>query len=275
MGPEDVLGSDAYGMWQYGKGAGTAEKNLQYMAHIEEDPDTAKAVDFFCIHGFAQNGVARAAAEATQWDWWRQGWTERPAKGLPRAVKGFTYYDKKSWMTETSGEEVGWRVPGSGFPGRGAWSIALKIQQALTAGRESAWLYWQLSNGKPVSVETLTDWRRGGDSPKYVAAKHFFRFVRPGAVRVDTTITGSATLLTSAYVHDAERTLVVELVNTSESPVSVNVVVPPEPRNLSRFDVVTSSDGHLWQTATVEAAAGKVSVEIPGYGIATLEGGGR
>ena len=51
-------------------------------------------------------------------------------------------------MTETSGEQS--RVAAhraTRFPGDGAFSIALKIHQALTAGRESAWVYWQLTNG--------------------------------------------------------------------------------------------------------------------------------
>lgn len=42
-------------------------------------------------------------------------------------------------MAETSGENPAWLYPTSGFPGGGAFSIALRIQQALTAGRESAW----------------------------------------------------------------------------------------------------------------------------------------
>ncbi len=273
MGPEDLLGGDGYGMWEYG-GMNLTEKNLQYLAHIAADPQADKALDFFCIHGYAADGVNSAGATPQQWDWWVNGWNKSPAAGLPASVKGFSSYGKKSWMTETSGEQPDWLSPASGFPSKGAFSIALKIEQALTAGQESAWAYWQLSDGKSVNTESLTDSTLKDQSPKYVAAKHFFRFIRPGAVRVDTTVSGSTSLAASAYVHDANGTLVVELVNASAQDVTASLAVPAYPASLSSFNVVTSSDGKLWQTSTLDAAAGKLSVKIPGYGVVTLEGQG-
>ena len=38
MGPEDVLGGNAYGMWQYGSGSTTADKNLQFLQAVGADP---------------------------------------------------------------------------------------------------------------------------------------------------------------------------------------------------------------------------------------------
>ncbi|HEY3357136.1 MAG TPA: MYXO-CTERM sorting domain-containing protein [Polyangia bacterium] len=60
-------------------------------------------------------------------------------------------------------------------------TIALKLHQALTAGRESAWLYWQLTDGDPGAEQTLTDATARAGAPKYVAVKHYFRHIRPGA----------------------------------------------------------------------------------------------
>lgn len=275
MGPEDVLGGDAYGMWQYGNGLKTSDKNLKILESIARDPDAEKALGFFCIHGYSANGVSGAGARPTQWEWWRNGWTAAPGLGLPSRVAGFASYGKKSWMTETSGEEPAWLALSAGFPGEGAWSIALKIEQALTAGDESAWLYWQLSDGKPVSGETLTDRALGSQSPKYIAAKHFFRYIRPGAVRVRATVDGSSGLLASAYVHDPDETLVVELINASASAMSVRVRVPAEPPGFSRFEVITSGPDKLWQTTTEMASRGIVMVDAPAYGIVTLRGTAR
>ena len=157
MGPEDLLGGDGYGMWQYGSGSGVAHKNLQYLSNIAADPAAASALDFFCIHGYAPDGVSAAGAEPQSWRWWADGWSTSPAAGLPASVHGFTSYGKKSWMTETSGEVPAWLAPASGFPNQGAFSIALKIHQALTVGRQSAWVYWQLIDGSSVGDQTLTD----------------------------------------------------------------------------------------------------------------------
>jgi len=274
MGPEDLLGGDGYGMWQYGGGSNITHKNLQYLSEIAKDPDAVKAIDFFCIHGYAADGVSAAGGTPQQWQWWVDGWQSSPAAGLPASVAGISTYGKKSWMTETSGEDTAWLSPSSGFPGKGAFSIALKIHQALTAGRESAWAYWQLTDGKDVAAQTLTDATQKETSPKYVAAKHFFYFVRPGAERVPVSVAGSSTLVASGYVHDANGTLVLELINTDASDVTASVEVPATPADITSFDVRTSSDGSLWQSSSVTVSGATVSVSVPGYGVVTLSGQG-
>ena len=114
----------------------------------------------------------------------------------------------------------------TGFPGGGAWSIALRIQQALTAGQESAWAYWQMTDGNPVSAQTLTDSSTLQNSPKYVAAKHFFRYIRPNSILANATVTGAPTLTASAFLHTTNGTMTVVLINATNSPVQVVVNSP-------------------------------------------------
>jgi len=89
-------------------------------------------------------------------------------------------------MTETSGENPTWLDPPTGFPNNGGWSIALKIHQALSVGRQSAWLYWQTSDGNPVSSQTLLDSTTNTSAHKYVAVKHYFSLIRPNSVALNT-----------------------------------------------------------------------------------------
>jgi O-glycosyl hydrolase len=273
MGPEDLLGSDAYSMWQYGGGATTVHKNLQYLENLAAN-DAGVDVDQFCIHGYASDGASAAGATPTSWQWWSGGWTTSPAAGVPANVPGFTSYGKKSWMTETSGEDITWLSPTTGFPNNGGWSIALKLHQALTAGEESGWAYWQLDDGSPVGTETLTDVDAGAGSPKYVAVKHFFHDIRPGAVRVDANVTGDANLLASAYVHDANGTLTVVLVNSDATATTASIALPSDPPGLGPFTAYTSQEQSLWQTSTIAPSAGLLSVPVPGYGVVTLVGNG-
>ncbi|MCB0706293.1 MAG: hypothetical protein KDC34_13335, partial [Saprospiraceae bacterium] len=130
MGPEDLLGGDAYGMWQYGGASDPTHKNLQYLQNIAADPEAADAVDFFCIHGYGSDGVSVAGANSVLWDWWVNGWQSSPAAGIPGNVAGFSAFGKKSWMTETSGENPAWIWPQSGYPSDGGWSLGLRIHQA-------------------------------------------------------------------------------------------------------------------------------------------------
>lgn len=270
LGPEDLMGGDGWGLWQYGGGSDVTHKNLQYLQAIAADPVAASALHGFNIHGYAPDGMSSAGSDPKQWDWWAHGWTSAPAQGLPASVKGFTDYGKTSWMTETSGEKTAWLSPSSGFPKDGGFSIALKIHQALTTGRQSAWLYWQTSDGKAVAEQTLTDATLRAASPKLVAAKHFFKAVRPGAVRIGASIAGATDLYASAFLHDSAGALAIVLINGSSGSRQVALTVPEAPP--ASFDVHTSSDGSLWKASTLSVSAGSATVTVPGYGVVTLVG---
>ncbi|MGH7297978.1 MAG: hypothetical protein ACRELB_23765, partial [Polyangiaceae bacterium] len=276
LGPEDLMGGDAYGMWQYGGGATEVDKNLQYLSAIAADPAATSAIGGFAIHGYGSDGTSSAGANSQLWDWWAGGWQASPAAGIPASVKGFAATGKRSWMTETSGEKPEWLASATagGFPDAGAFSIAVKIQQALTTGQQSAWLYWQLTDGSPSSdsdVQTLTDATQLANDPKYVAAKHFFRSIRPGSQRVAATVTGGTTgdggaspILASAYVLDAAGSLTVVLVNESATAASVALGLTAAPPGLASLASYTSSDGSYWQAGSVSVSAGAAQVAVPG-----------
>ncbi len=276
MGPEDLLGGDAYGMWQYGGGDNTIHKNLQYLQNLNADPEAMAALDFFCIHGYGSDGVSASGATSTLWDWWLNGWQTSPAPGIPGNVAGYASYNKKSWMTETSGENPAWLFPANGYPSNGGWGVALRIHQALTTGRQSAWIYWTFTendNGNTTSF-ALTNQTLGVNSPKYVAAKHFFRYIRPNAHRVSTSTTGSETLLASAYTHEEDGTLTVVLINTSPNAQTATLSIPDIQAPSVTFDVFTSSDNNYWQPSQITLPNSSSSVNVPGYGVVTLYGQG-
>jgi O-glycosyl hydrolase len=272
MGPEDLLGGDAYGMWQFGGGSGTIHKNLQYLQNIAADPIAAAAESFFCIHGYASDGVSAANATPTSWLWWANGWTSSPAAGVPPNVQGFIAYGKKSWMTETSGENPAWLSPPTGYPSGGAWSLALRIQQALVFGQQSAWAYWQLTDGNSVGAQTLTDSGRLTNSAKYVAAKHFFRYIRPNSIRVDGNIAGSTNLVASAFLHETNRSLTAILINSTPNALQATITLTNLPFSLATFRTYTSSDTNYWRSGSTQITNSTASVNVPGYGVVTLYG---
>jgi O-glycosyl hydrolase len=274
MGPEDLLG-DTYALWQLGGNAKVTHKNLQYLAAVGDDNEATRALAFFAIHGYASDGVSSAGASPGQWLRWGHGWRESPVAGLPENVAGFRDYDKKSWMTETSGELPTWLAPSSGFPGEGALGMAIRIHQALTAGEQSAWLYWQLSDGRgSAGVETLTDARQRGESAKYVAAKHFFAPIRPGSRRVETHVESAKTVLASAYLHPGTASLVLVIINLGPEDQPVAVEVPSLPSGIRSFKAWTSASQVRWQPSVSSVEHGRASMVLPGYGIATLVGTG-
>ncbi len=272
IGPEDLLGGNAFGMWQFGAGAGATHKNLQYVSAIGKDPDAAAALGFFCIHGYADDGASAIGADSETWRRWTEGWQASPAPGLPENVPGFTSYHKRSWMTETSGEKPDWLAPGSGFPGNGAWSIALKMQQALTAGQESACLYWQFADGDGhvTTIESLTQQQDVTQQPKYVAFKHFAKYIRPRSVAVKATVDDNVGVTASAYVGSPNHTLTIVLVNKSATAQPASITLPADFSNAKSFHAVTSSEDKLWQESDLAPARGKLDLTVPGYGVVTL-----
>jgi O-glycosyl hydrolase len=273
MGPEDLLGNSAYGLWQFGSGTNITHKNLQYLSQVAADPVAASALGFFNIHGYAPDGITAAGSDPQEWIWWRSGWTSSPAAGLPAMVAGFQSYGKKSWMTETSGEQAMWLGPlTSGFPAKGAFSILLKIHEALTTGQESAWVYLSLSQAATTTGETLTDPTTLGAAVKYTAAKHFFKYIRPGSWLVKSTVDSAPNLLASSYVNDATSTLTSVLINTASTDQMVAVHLPSTPAGITQLSSYTSSNGNLWQSAQLFVTGGQVQLTVPAYGVATLVG---
>lgn len=270
MGPEDLLGGDAYGMWEYGGNNGPIHKNLQYLRNIESDPDASRAVDFYCIHGYANDGVSSSGSNPVQWDWWLNGWTSSLAPGIPAQVKGYAHYGKKSWMTETSGEHRDWLYPVSGFPGDGGLGVAIRIHQALTAGRQSAWIYWTFtdsdSNGD-VSLYGLTNQNQQANAPKYVGAKHYFKLIRPGSFMVDVKKTGNQNILVSAYFDPDSDKLICVMINTSSQSQNYSIHIPEE---FKSFEAYTSSRNNYWNESKFTANKGVLTGTLAAYSVVSL-----
>jgi len=171
-------------------------------------------------------------------------------------------------MTETSGDESMWPVPGTGTPEQGALNVAVSIHRALTSGAESAWLYWQLSDNS-VNTFSLTDRAQGASAPKYVAAKHFFRPIRPDSKRIEAT-SSAASLLVSAYYHEREGNLVVVLINTAQTDQLAPLTVQGLTGRLVSLQTFTSGPSARWQEGRVNAD--QLSVNVPAFGVVTVQG---
>lgn len=272
IGPEDLLGADAYALWQFGSDPGV-HKNLQYAAAIAQDPAAAQALGFFAVHAYASDGVNSAGNDEQMWRWWGDGWNAPPAKGLPERVAGTRAYGKKSWMTEMSGEPSRWLPEPGGKLGDSALGLAIKVHHALTTGQQSAWLYWQLLDGKPVSGETLTDDKLRARAPKYVAFKHFARFIRPGACVSQVSLTGDGGLLASAYRHPDSKVRTLVLINPTQSPrrVALTGLLDAVPAaKLVPVSAFVSQEGALWQRLRLQSDSKVVTLALPAGSVATV-----
>jgi O-glycosyl hydrolase len=275
MGPEDLLSGADYALWQYGGGESTVHKNLQYLKNIEANPEAKNAINYFNIHGYAADGIGSAGANPVSWDRWANGWNISPAPGIPDNVSGFKSFGKKSWMTETSGENPAWLWPTNGFPNQGGFSIALNIFQALTTGYQSGYVYWQMSDdGANASASTLTGSADGSNSAKYIAFKHFSKFIRPNSICLTTTLSGTTdNIKSAAFINDVNKTLTTVIINSDNATRTVTVNIPPNLGfTLTTLDGYTSSNSNYWQNTKYTISSNQVSVSLPAYSVVTLYG---
>jgi hypothetical protein len=151
----------------------------------------------------------------------------------------------------------------------------------LAVGDQAAWLYWQLADGAPVSPTVLTDEKLGRDAPKYVAAKHYFRFIRPGARRVSVAVPPGGDLLASAYLHETDGRLTLVVINAAREPRTLAIAgfdgaaaagAPPanaQGQTGKPVHVWISSAEALWKELP-PAAGSKLELVLPPASVATL-----
>ncbi len=203
------------------------------------DPEARPYVDIVAMHGYALDGVLPASTDAATWQT-MTGW------GQP--------YNLPLWMTETSGY--------SDSKYSGAMSLAKAMYTALRFGNVSAWVFWSLSEESVSDYSLLSS--SGTKSKRYYVSKQFYRYIRPGAVRVEST-SADADLLPLSFVNGGLPTLVLINVGTADKAVQVkNDAVSSQYQAF-----LTSPTDDCRSLATVKA--GDI-VTIPAQSVLTLVG---
>ncbi len=136
------------------------DRNAWYVNAIMNDPETKNFNGAFAGHGLTGH------------------WTQLRDTLAP--------FNREFWMTETSGNSPTWE---------GAIGVANSIMSAIGDANASAYLYWQFSESSANAKWSLMI--DGQPTPKYYAAKQFFRYIRPGMVHVGTTSSDSGVRVAS------------------------------------------------------------------------------
>jgi O-glycosyl hydrolase/ankyrin repeat protein len=183
-------------------------------------------------------------------------------EGLERLRDFIAPYGRKLWMTETSGHDANWA---------GAFRLANDMHEHLVYGNFSAWLYWQISgrtgSSDPGRYTLMSD---GQPTKKYYASKHFYRYVRPGAVRIGATAhLAEDSLALSAFHHPIDGTLTVVAINNSATDrwVRLRGAGKQLPGTLEYHLTTEEVD---WETRHLAGA--DEPIRVPAYAIVSLYG---
>jgi len=238
-----------------------ADHNWPWFYHkrLLDDPTAGNNVDILAVHGYS-DGVAPSSGTnlAAYWT------NHRQIFGEPM--------NKKQWMTETSGYVDEWEsaLNSNGEQRPGAINLAMDIHAALYYGNVGGWIWWQGSES-PNSTSGISDYALMNGTQvgkKYYASKHFYRYIRPDAVRVKSTSADDAVFVT-AYEHAGMGTHTVVIINSDTSAKTVNVNGSGLP---SSFTIFRSSATENCQSAgTYNTGSDLV---LPARSLVTLQAGG-
>ncbi|KAI4593200.1 hypothetical protein KJ359_009928 [Pestalotiopsis sp. 9143b] len=226
--------------------------------------------------------VAVACCEATGWNaqaTYTQQLRAAGAEDLVGVVTAHTYTSgisgtqptsRKVWETEASDLNGGWSTAwyGSGGSGDG-YTWANTIYTGLTAGNVSAYLWWvgtqdRATNNNNNEKLILVDGQTYTVSKRLWAFAQYGRTVRPGAVRVGTSVSGSG-LKTTAFVNQDGR-IAVNVINTGSASASL-IIAGVNGTSVLAWATDNTRDMEA-SPATIEA--GTVTGSVPGRGMVSF-----
>ncbi len=249
-----------------------------YLSCWDHYADYLAYADAQRAHGLAD--IDGWAVHMNNWDGMRGLWDRiwnggcDPVHGTPCGTGHKDDGLRYMWHTEESGENCNWA---------GAMQVADNVHSALYHGHCNAFVYWLMSLGDRCRTEDLTSVTssEGLDTTeaKYCAFKHYCRYIRPGAVRIDVTPgehdsggTGSG-LCTTAYKHGQQGTLTLVLTNLNATAYTANITLNTS-LSISSFDAWRSSEaGERFASVGPCSVSGDVvTVEVPASSVTTLYG---
>ena len=237
---------------------------LKFVTPILQDPRGKERFVAVASHGYVDGVKASGSSQETAALW-----------------KGVQPLGVQWWMSETSGQQpgmVGDGVDKKGNPKPGALSLASSIHNALVYGNASAWVYWCYSghSKKPddgAALEALMN----GDQPykKYFVSKQYYRFIRPGAVRVEASPDGEKNLQVSAFLHEKNHTLTVVLLNHDAQEARIELELKGAPAIPAYQVYRTSQQEDCLKLPDAKPAASRLSLTLPPQSVVTLYGQAR
>ncbi|HEV8508263.1 MAG TPA: hypothetical protein VGQ53_22820, partial [Chitinophagaceae bacterium] len=197
---------------------------------ILADAEARQHVSFIATHGYAFDGIMASSTEA-------QTWNNMYNWGAP--------YNKQLWMTETSGFSNNFK---------GAMDMAKAMYTAINFGNISAWLFWSLSTSTLDEFSLMNT--SGEKSKRYYVSKNFYRYIRPGATRINASVPSGATIYPLAFKNGVENLQTLILINSNSTqkiiklsgsglPAQLNMYVTSEKDDCNDQGLVNGTDNIL------------------------------
>ncbi|MBD3242912.1 MAG: hypothetical protein GF331_20130 [Chitinivibrionales bacterium] len=214
-----------------------------YYGTCMQDPACKEALDILAVHTYEMDGATASSPSAVKWR---------------RVGDAGAAHGKRVWMTETSGHHDNWSD---------AMAQANAIHAAVKWGDVAGYVYltFNTPSGANEDEALVIDGHR---KAVYYASKNYYRWIRPGAVRILADDTEDDEVLATAFNHKQNKTLTVVILNTASQTKTVNLTGTDFPS----FTVYRSSAGE--DCVQVNGAISGATVTLPPSSVTTLYGTG-
>jgi O-glycosyl hydrolase len=210
-----------------------------YESPVMSDAATAPYLKRFIVHTYT-NGVTPTPGDqaVTQW--------------VPAATYS-TQQNRPIWMSETSGYDTAWT---------GAMELWVGMYAALKYGKCSGWMFLNLSsyNGTEFCLMQASGFTRLG-----AVSKHFFRYVRPGAVMVSCKDSPTDSVFACAFKQTGTSFTIV-MMNSAATQRVVPLTGSGLPASFTVYQSTAS-------TVCVNVGTATTSVTMPAKSVVTLYNG--
>jgi len=229
--------------------------NWPYFYHqgIKSKLNATDNIDILAVHGYSDGVSATSGSELAMM------WTNHMQQFS-------TPMNKPTWMTETSGYSDSWNGS-AGTPG--ALNLAMDIYSGLNYGNIQAWIWWQGSELNGISNYSLMKGNTTGK--KYYVSKHYYRYVRPGAIRVQST-SDDEEIFVTAFQHTVKGTNTIIVINSGSEAKSISIQGNDLPEAYTIY-ITTSGDENCKESGVLKTGSDN-KFKLPAKSIITLQSGG-
>jgi O-glycosyl hydrolase len=237
--------------------AAVASWVIDYSTALVNNPAAMSRMLVQGIHGYATNGPDVSSLV---------GWQNLAAQYA-------NFHFPHTWMTEASGQDPTWLGStgvNAGTSSGGAMSMARDMHHAIVGGQVQSWVHWTVTTDDP-SDANYSLLLLSTPNPKYHAFRHFSRFVRPGAVRVEVS-PADDTLLISSFMDQSQHAIVTNVINMGSAARTFTLqIARPAGWPIQRVEQIRSSSTESSVTlADAPVSNDVISITTPGYSLTTL-----
>ncbi len=243
------------------------DEMMSYMKEVLDNPEAKKYFGIVASHGYAADGITSSN-------------TASDSLGLPAALKAHPNYPGwPLWMTESSGELSQWedgkrKVKGREVDSIGSFNFGTKVHISIVYGNNSAYVYWTANRASYSKDNTQGLMVDDVPTKKFYSFKHFSKYIRPNAVRIDAVPIDTDKRAVSAYLHDENSTLTIVLINRSETdetyPITLKGSIKVD--TMSIIQTTGEKDMDCKNIGDIKFSNGKANIKMPRHSIITLYG---